>query len=429
MGSVALSTIGIIFAIILIIILAFKGVHVTLLGPVAALIIALTGAMSFNDFLSNYASGYGSMVAGTLMLYSSTMVFCVLMMQAGYLHSIAYFIADHIGAKHTALVCMIACTIFTIGGLSASGYLVMYSIGLILCSKANYNRSFLAAAVMCPSWTFAGTMPLAANTPNGILQPALGTGSAAGLIPGLISAAVMFVIDAVILERLQHRGGEFDSWDQIKLDEDMKDHLPPAWKAFLPIILVFVLYNVAKLGIVPAVFIACVWVTVLEFPKLGKGEFYKRWQQGFIDAMGPVAGVAAMSGIGTVLTMTPAWNKLLSFVTTATLNPYILIFIFVIAVGACLGSGSAAVRTALTGLQPLTDMFLEQGATLGNIHRLIAISAHSTSALPCSGGIVAAFGLFHSNTKESYAPVGITCVLVPLVVCAFVTIPLMMAGL
>lgn len=361
MGSVALSAIGIVLAIAVIIVLAFKGVHVTLLGPIAALIIALTASMSFNDFLSNYAAGYGSMVTGTLFLYSSTMVFCVLMLQAGYLHSIAYFIADTIGAKHTALVCMIACTIFTIGGLSASGYLVTYSIGLILCSKANYNRAFLAAAVMCPSWTFAGTMPLAANTPNGILEPALGTTSTAGLVPGLISAVVMFVIDACILEWMQRRGGEFDSWDQIQLDEDMKANLPPAWKAVLPIILVFVLYNFVHMSIVTAVCVACAYVTVVEFTKLGKGSFYKLWQKGFIDAMGPVAGVAAMSGIGTVLTMTPAWDALLSFVTTASLNPYVLVFIFVIAVGACLGSGSSTVRTALVGLQPLIPMLTARG--------------------------------------------------------------------
>ena len=57
MGSVALSAIGIVLAIAVIIVLAFKGVHVTLLGPIAALIIALTASMSFNDFLSNYAAG------------------------------------------------------------------------------------------------------------------------------------------------------------------------------------------------------------------------------------------------------------------------------------------------------------------------------------------------------------------------------------
>ena len=427
MGSLPLSIIGVIVAIVSIILLAYKGVHVTLLGPIAALIIAISAGLTFNDFLTNYAAGYGNMVASTLFLYSFCMVFTTLMLDAGYLHAIAYFIADTIGAKHTALVCMIACTIFTIGGLSASGYLVMYSIGLILCSKANYHRGFLAAAVMCPSWSFAAIMPMAASTPNGILGPALGTSNMAGLIPGFASAVVMFVVDAIILERMQSRGGSFQAWDLIQLDEDTQKNLPPVWKAFIPIIIVFVMYNFVRLAIVPSVAIACVYVTLVELKKLGR-DFYKRWQKGFIDALIPVAGVAAMSGIGSIIQMTPAWDALMDFMGAALFNPYIMVFAFVALVGLCLGSGSATVTTGLTGIQGMLPILLEQGVALGNLHRLIAIAGHGTSALPSSGGIVAAIQLFKSDHKESYTPVGITCCLVPILVCAVVTLPLMMLG-
>lgn len=427
MGSLFLSLAGLIIAIIMIMVFAYRGVNVLLLAPLAGLIIMLTSGYSVSEYMSAYSSGFGGQVAGTVFLYSASMVMAALMQKAGYLHSIAYFIADTLGLKHIAIICMISVTIFTIGGMSSAGWVVMYQIGLILCQKANIHRGFLAGAVMCPCWTFAATMPFAASLPNGLISPVFGTDNSAGMVIGVVSAILVAVINAIYLERLQYRGGEFRAHELVGAEVD-RAALPSPLKSVLPFVLVLILYNVFKMPVATAVYVSAIYVTIVEFKNF-KMDFWRYWQSGFKDAITPIVAVSAMGGIGAVLRVTPAWDALMNFISTAKLNPYVLVFVFVALVGACLGSGSATVTTSLIGIQEMLPTLIATGAELGNLHRLIAIAAHGTSALPYSGGILGCLEIYRTDHKESYGPIFVTCSLVPFLVGVAVALPMCLLGL
>lgn len=434
MGSIALSIVGIIAAMAIAIIFVYKGYSVLLLGPIAAFIIALTSGINFAKFSDAYATSYGNTLKSLVIIYLSAMIFAELLKQTGAATSIAYWVADTVGAKHTATFALIATTVLAIGGMSLSSYFVVYPIGLILCSKANYNKGFLAAACLAGSWSFAIVTPFMPSIHNALLTSLFGVdGRTAGMIPGLIGGVFMLVFDIVYLEWLANRttkqGKTFDSWDLIPKDsEETRGDLPPVWRSMIPIILVLVLYNGFGLPITTSLFTSCIFITIFEFKRLKKKGWFRVWEDGAKGCIVPTACVAAMTGIGGIISATPAYSALFDMIKTSTLHPYIIIFIASQLIGFSLGSGSGGITTTATALSSVYKNYAAMGFDMGNMARITAVGACGLSAGPHSGGFSGVFAAFKTNHKESYFPIFITCVCGG-VVAGVIEVALMIAGL
>lgn len=426
MLGVILSIVGIVLALCFIGFFAIKGKHIMILAPVAALIIGAFGAVGIENSIVSYMGGFGDALKNILLIYMNSLIISALMTRCGYCHSIAYFIADHVGAKRTPIVCMLFCVLMTIAGASTASYIIMYQIGLVLCSTQNYSRGFLAAAAMCGTWNTAAVMPFGATLYNGIMCPAFDLLPTHGFAIGMTTAIVMFAVNALYLQihlKRKCQGG-FDSWEMIELDESLRENLPPVWKAFIPIILVLCIYNFVGLHLVISVAIGSIYVSVVEYKKLKEGLF-KIWENGAVDALPILAGVACMTGVGAVLQQTEAWGPITSLLNPEV-NPYLGTAAFIWLMGILCGSSQAALNSALPTLIDVFPTFVDRGANLEILSRVAICATNVASTLPYSGSVIACLNLFKTNHKESYMPIFMTLFLLPSLVVACVTVPIAM---
>jgi len=427
---IMLNTLGIVIAISIVMYLSMKGVSSIITGPLASLIILVSGGFNFTDFSGTYATGFANTVKGLLLLYFASIAMSEIMMRAGMIQSIANWIADTIGADHVVMVCIIGVGILSFGGLGNAAYITMYWVGVVLCSKANVTRNHIAAACMTAAWGFSNVLPFIPNNANGVLNNVLKTGADAGMISGLATGVVQFILMSLYLtwvhKKLKAEGKTFDSWELITDTSEDKD-LPSVFVSLVPLIVVLVLYNFAKLSIISSMFICCIVATILGIKKL-KSDWYLAWQKGFTDALQPICKTAAMAAIGACIAITPAFKALLEMADSANMSPYLMTVLFVEIVGACLGTAGGAVNTGVAALQPSIDKWVGMGYDIGVIHRMIAIGSMGLSALPHSGGINSTIAIYKTNFHDTYKYIFVTVAVIPTITAFLVGLPLALLG-
>ena len=429
----SLSAAGVLFAVLFVIFACYRGYSPIVVAPVSGLIICLTGGLKFGDFVTTYGGGVGSMVSSVIITYMLCLIFAQLMTDGKGAYSIAYWLAGTLGPKYACIVLVIAGGILTVGGMTIGAYLVLFPMGLVLCSKANYSEDILLACCTAGGWTFGIVMPMAPSIHNSIASQYLETSTFAGLVPGLIGCAFLIIFDCIYLQwqvrHWQKKGRVFTAWDKVPNEEELGTaDYPPVWRAFIPIVVILVLYNVFQFRIQLALLIGCICVSVLEHKAFGKG-ILKTWEAGALKALKPMCSMSSMSGIGKCVAATPFFGSIIAMMETSTMSPYFLAALSGSIFAFCLGSASSACSTSLSALAPIFQNYAAQGYNMGNIHRLLLFGAVGPDSLPQSGTIAAAVDLFQTTYKKSYFPAFITTVAATAVAAYCVVLPLCMLGL
>lgn len=430
----ALSTLGILFAIALVCYLAYIGYSPIISGPLAAVIICVTSRIPLKEgILSNYVGSFAGMVQNVLLIFLTCMIFARILVENKMAFSIAEFLARVIGPKYAPFTVMILCALLRLGGMNQGAYVIAYTIGLVLCCKANYSEDILMGSIMGGCWTFANCAPFYPSVVNTITMQKLGTTTSAGMIPGLVSAVVMFIAIAGYLmwqvNRWKKKGRVFSAHEMLPKENEHNDY-PPVWLSFVPLAAVMVLFNVFAWNISFAVIAGCILATLLTFKRHTAKEWAKIWEHGALECMGPVFALAAMSGIGGVVAVTPFYASIFDWIQTTTIHPYILTFAASNIMAFALGSGSSGVATCLPVLQPMFENWVAvRGLDMGNFHRLLVSGSVCLDSLPHNGTIHSMCEMFHTTQKKSYYPVLWTTVIIPLVIGSLITVPLAIMGL
>lgn len=93
-----------------------------------------------------------------------------------------------------------------------------------------------------------------------------------------------------------------------------------------------------------------------------------------------------------------------------------------------IGSSTSAISTLVPSIQPLLEGYVAGGYNMGVMHRLICIGSVSLDSLPHNGSLMACCSLLHTNIKESYFPIFVTCTLLPVPAGLCVALPLALMG-
>ena len=248
--QVVLSLIGVVLGVSLVIFMSFKGFSTLMSAVLSSIIILLFSGLNVVDgVVSVYADGFGSQVVSVLVLYYGCCVFSAVMNSTRSTHAIANWIGSLFGVKHAPTALILVGLVLRLGGLSTGAYILIFDLGIVLLSKANYSEDMLMAAIVGSCMTFVNTSPFFPSVHNTLIMNAWGTSTSAGMIPGLASSIIQVVATCAVLEiavrRWAGKGRVFSAWDLVKADDEKKEEKDPnIILALIPIVCVVVTYNV-----------------------------------------------------------------------------------------------------------------------------------------------------------------------------------------
>lgn len=414
--EIAISLIGIIVAIGFIIWFSYKGYSPMILAPIGGVIICLTSGIGLTEGITNlFATAFGNMNRSMFFIYTMGTMFAAVMTKSKAAYAIAEWLAKIFGTKYAAFTVMLMSGIMMVGGMSVGTYMIVFPIAMVLFSKANISKNLMVGCIIAGCWTFGNCLPFSPSNHNNVAMQVLGTQASAGLVVGLVGGAFLIIANGVYLEwqgrRWAKQGHGFQSWNELPEDDPKeKESYPPVWRAWLPIIVVLLLFNAAKIHIAGAMLVGVLLEIVLEFRTCSVKDWFTTCQDGMLNGLLPVSIIAIMSGIGGVVAQTPVYFAMMEWLSTTTVHPYIVASVGAGVCSAALGSATSALGIMLPAVLPYFRQAVEAGFDMGVLHRLSVIASLSLDSLPHNGSIVAMAEQFDLKMKDTYFPVFITSV-------------------
>jgi len=504
-----LGLIGIVLSLVLLIVLAYRGINVLVLAPLMALLATVfagglpllaTYTQVFMTALGNYAITY-------FPLFLLGAIFGKLMDDSGAAAAIARFIVDRLGERQAILAIVLSCGILTYGGVSLFVVaFAVFPIAAALFRTAGVPKRLIPATIGLGSFTF--TMTALPGTPaiqNAIPAPFFGTDAFAAPGLGIIAGLIMFGGGTAWLsyrsKRLRASGeGYLDETPGTASahDDDVPSgtgaegtgrpaapadggsapgptayasvggtgaddaggssittqertapaaaaeapsrSLPPAWLAFLPIVVVVALNYVLVTYVFPAMdtsyleeeaygstdidtvggiwaiivalVAACVVILALHWKRFG--DVKESVNAGTMGSLLPVFNTSSEVGYGAVIASLPAFRLVRDAVLGVSDNPVISLAVAVNVLAGITGSASGGMSIALQTLgDTFRDLAESQGISLELMHRVTVIASGGFDALPHNGAVITLLAICGLTHRQSYKDIAVVAVAIP----------------
>lgn len=306
-------------------------------------------------------------------------------------------------------------TILTMGGISIFvSIFMLIPIFAAAFEKCNIPRRFIPATIFS-GVSIGSCAPGSPQLGNFIPTSLAGVSAAAGIIPGIVGSIVIFVLCMwyfkVALKKSLANGETFE-WGRLSARTD-DENLPNFWLAFLPLVLVFCLFNFFKIDLSWALLYGSILAMILMFkyfPRIKdkNGELRGRlWD--IVETLSGGARQAALAimcfpafGIGAVVTATPSYaylcQALLSIPGPAVIACSILLILCVLVCCNPVAGMQFAVPIAMENFVPL-------GVTASAIGRIGSFAAEVLDSLPWAAGMPIMMDLSDVKMKDGYPPV------------------------
>lgn len=434
-----LSLIGIIVALLLAGILAYKNVNSILIGTISTLIIIITSGLNLTEtYTAVYQSGVGGLVSSIFLQVGIGALLGQVYLDTGAARVIADRFSKNLKGNSAIIGVVIICGLLQLGGLGFGVFFIMYPIATRLFAKNGIHRYLVFLSVIFSPYTWAQTMPFSTSIYNTYPMSLFGTPSSAGLIPGAAAAIFVGVLGTWWMIRYNKRLIAKNP-DYMKLYERDADVLAdadnvngkdiPLILAVIPLLLVFVLFNVLKWNIALALLCGLASSFILFFKQLSLSKWNQALSIGAKSSMSIMITMGALVGIANVVKATPVYTKALELLATSSLNPYLLAGIAGSIIAFILASGTGSITIGLGTLKDVYLGYAARGYNLGNIHRIAAICGSGLDSVPWSGSLISTCMIFRTNIKEVYYGVFVTCTLITMLSQFCIAIPLASLGL
>ena len=450
---------GILAALALLILLAYRGVSVLVAAPLAALAAVLAaGAPALASLTHVMMPALGGFLAQFLPLFVLGAIFGKLMEETGAARALAAALAARLGPANAIPAVVLACAALTYGGVSL--FVVAFAVQPLaaeLFARARLPRALIPATIALGAFTF--TMTALPGTPaiqNAIPMPFFGTTAFAAPGLGLIGGAVMLGFGLAWLLWRARRGRfaadapeppppaparlrEMAQGEGFDIAEAQRDGAaaaaapPPLALAAAPILLVVALNGLFAGLVLPALLAgqpadprlggadpakligywaillalaATIVLTVLanrrRLPRLGE-----TLGAGANAAAIPALNTAVLVGFGAVVASLPAFALVRDAVLgIAPGNPLVSLSIAVNILAGITGSASGGMSIALG---TMGETYLARGLAAGIapevLHRVTAIATGGLDALPHSGAVVTLLAICRLTHREAYADI------------------------
>ena len=413
--------IGCLLGFLTVIVFCYKDWSVYVATLVGAAVVMLFNWMPFIDTLT------GDFIEGMFVPIQSFFFILLFGNIQAKIYSVsgaAYAIADSImstllkpGASNTRKnviaisVLLVIGIVLCMGGINASVFIVlMYPIALTIFEHCDIPKRFILGVLGACSYTFTLTMPGSPQVTNVAAMTALGTSAGVAAIPGLVGAAVEIIVTLVLLNILINKArsrGEHFELHPLDPHYDEKSPRPKFWVAILPLIILFILFNVVGIDINICIIISVIVSIVAFWPQLRDYSLRELLSTGASESIHMSMTVAAICGFAGVVTNTDAFTTMLDFMVGLDMSP-MLICAIVVAIMCMLTGGSSTGQ--LISLPLIAPKLMNLGLNVGAIHRISCFAATTLASLPYSGAILMLLPLCHMKLREVYPPLFITTV-------------------
>lgn len=428
-GARMLSMIGLIGGLLLLIYLTMKGMNILVVGPVAALFVAILSGMPLfpqlaaegeADLVTNYMTGFTGFVAAWYLMFLLGSVFGKVMEDSGAADSVSRFVVDKMGMKYAVLAVVASCAILTYGGVSL--FVVAFSVypmALSLFKQADLPRRFIPAALALGSVTFTMTSAGSPEIQNWIPIEYLGTNPYAGWEVSIIVAVFMASFGYWWLKRMIKKalakGERFEARKEDPIIDEGRP-LPNPIMGLIPLLVVlglsFAFHDSLKQSALIIALLGGVISTYLLNRKYFKG-FWGAVSEGTVGALIAIGNTAAVVGFGGVAKAVPAFETAVTAMTSIPGSPLIGGAIAVSVIAGMTGSSSGGQAIALPLLAP---HYMDMGVNPEALHRVVSISSGALDSLPHNGYVVTTIRSICNETHEAaYGAVGALTVIVPLI--------------
>ncbi len=446
----ALSIVGIILSLILLMYLAYRGIAVIWLAPILALVAVLfsTGTpvmASYTEVFMNNFSGY---VKAYFPVFLMGAIFGKIMEESGSAKTISHFFTEKLGKKNALLAIVLSVSVLTYGGVSMFVVaFAVYPIAAELFRENDIPKRLIPGTIALGSFTFTMTaLPGSPQIQNTIPMPFFGTTAYAAPILGLIGGTVMFVGGMMWLTRREKAAraageGYGDHHDNIKqFDEGV--NLPSLPAALTPILIVlvlnFVIGNILYSGITADYLkdygttftkVKGIWsllIALLASIIAGAILFRKQLgslkdtvNKGAFGALLPIINTASEVGYGNVIKSLAAFTVIQAAVLGIPGTPFISLAVSSSAMAGITGSASGGMSIALSALG---DVYMQKAALLNinpeAFHRIAAMACGGLDSLPHNGAVITLLGITGLTHKQSYKDIGMVTVVIPIIATA-----------
>ena len=425
--------IGLILAIVVLIVGAYKGLGALPLTMLAALVaIIFNGIPLWEGFATHYMAGYTSAYLSYFLMFACSSLYAKLMDESGSAAAIGYKFIDWFGTKNIMLVVILIISVLTYGGVSL--FVVVYAVApimFLLFKEANLPRHLMMACLIIGSATYTMTaLPGSPQLTNVVPTQYLGTTMTAAPVLSIIAAIAMFTLCLLYCKKQKAKAiANHEVWEQpanaSSYTLEDRDSLPAAWKAFLPIIALLLIIIVGG-KFVPdstmlatiAMLVGAAIVYILNFSRMKTKDWKMLLNDGLGGGISGIGGLAAVLAFGSVVQNSDAFQNIVQWVLQLDMNPYVKGIFATSVFSGITGSSSGGLRLMY---QSLSDYFVSSGCNLGILHRLTAIAAGGLDTLPHSPGLFLMFSVLGLNHKNSYKHVFACSVCIPVITCVVLT--------
>ncbi len=427
--TVIISGLGVLGALAGMAILIFKRVSPIIIGPLAAVLVCLTGHIPlFKGITETYLSGVTGFFASYFLVFLLGNIFGNIYQNSGAAARIGAIISKKCGPKNCMLACMASAAILSYGGINSFVIIFsVYPIALKLFEEADIPTYLLPGIVCGGMWTFAMTGPFTPQIPNLVSMDYLGTPSYAGLLPSLTGAAAMLILILVYMnyevKKARLRGEHFQWPENVKRIEK-NDRSPNGITSIIPIAAVLITFNITDLDIVVCLLIGVLLALILFYRYLPKSEMLEMFNSAAKSSVIIIINTAIIVGFGSVVKGTPFFEFATHLLETSDANPYIVAAVGSNIFAGILGSASGGISLMYETLKDTFMNYAAHGYNLEYIHRLCADGSGGLDSLPWNGSIVSVFAVCNTTHKMSYKYNFVTCLVIPIACTFLIALPI-----
>jgi H+/gluconate symporter-like permease len=463
--------VGVIVALGLLMVLAYRGISVLILAPLMAVLAVLfeRGTPLMASYTQVFMTAAGGFIIQYFPLFLLGAVFGKLMDDSGSARSIARWSIAAFGAGRSILAVVLSCAVLTYGGVSLFVVaFAIYPIAAALFRENGIPKRLIPGAIALGAFTF--TMTALPGTPaiqNAIPMPFFGTTPFAAPVLGIIAAAIMFGLGMLWLnrqyrsamarqegygehadeppqaDRMMRERAEGEGFDIVELNERPEPaNLPPFWIALFPIVLVIALNYLFSMVVIPVMdtgylarpeygetdvaavrgiwsIIAALVLSILAIWGLNRRRltsFVETIDTGANASVLPIFNTASLVGFGAVIASLTAFEIIRSGVLNiGGANPLISLALSVNILAGITGSASGGMSIALQTLgSNYLQMAAEAGISPDLMHRVTTVATGGLDSLPHNGAIITLLSICKLTHRESYKDIFVVAVLIPL---------------
>lgn len=409
--EIAVSLIMLLIAFFLFIFLCLKNFNPIFVSLLCAILICLVTPDGILSLFTVFLPGVSKQFQNFFLVYTLGGAYGYALMVSGASTAVSNHLIKLFGSKNVPIIIFVISALFMFAGVASYQYAIL-ALSLPLLAAANLPKKVALAAMSAGAGSIAMWLCGSPSTLNIGPSAFLGTTTMAAPLMAIIAAVVAAVFIVLWLNHLvkkarrDNEGFTAHPDDAAVTDQDTKD-LPPAWKGYISLLLVFgvsiFLQFVIKLSALQAVVFAQLISIVILFFLVGKSKMPNPvaiCMKGFESSIPAVITICMVVGYGSCVQVTSAYQYLIDLVLSLNAHPYVVAYIGVNLLAGLCASGLGGVNIFMQSIG--TQLAANPAVNANAFHRIMAIAGSGFDSLPHNGAIAFQLSVFKLRYSEGY---------------------------